>query len=77
MPSRSYAGESWLLFAREEEGDVLVFTAVVTKEKQEDMVAELKVDADVLKEHSEELGLEMEAAQFKTLLLVGAATLQP
>lgn len=50
MGTRSCAGDKWLLFAREEDGDV-VFTAVVTQEKN--VVAELKVDADALKNHVE------------------------
>ncbi|KAG3091874.1 hypothetical protein PI124_g11227 [Phytophthora idaei] len=41
--------------------------AVVTQETN--VVAQLQVDADALKDHSEELGLEMESHAFKTLLL--------
>ncbi|KAG7376640.1 hypothetical protein PHYPSEUDO_013014 [Phytophthora pseudosyringae] len=71
MIPRSYASDGddrqWQLFAREEEG-ALVFTAVVT-EKDENVVAELLVDDDALKDHSEELGLEMETHEFKMLLL--------
>ncbi|KAF1788696.1 hypothetical protein GQ600_10006 [Phytophthora cactorum] len=70
MIPRSYAGDGdgkWLLFAREEDTDALVFTAVVTQETN--VVAQLQVDADALKDHSEELGLEMESHAFKTLLL--------
>ncbi|KAF4035109.1 hypothetical protein GN244_ATG12879 [Phytophthora infestans] len=69
MTPRSYAGDGddkWLLFAREEPVDTLVFTAVVTRETC--VVAQLKVDANALKEHSEELGLEMDVHAFKTLL---------
>ncbi|KAG6955970.1 hypothetical protein JG688_00011649 [Phytophthora aleatoria] len=71
MIPRSYEGDGdgkWLLFAREEDTDALVFTAVVTQETN--VVAQLQVDADALKDHSEELGLEMESHAFKTLLLV-------
>ncbi|KAG2809735.1 hypothetical protein PC129_g14747 [Phytophthora cactorum] len=41
--------------------------AVVTQETN--VVVQLQVDADALKDHSEELGLEMESHAFKTLLL--------
>ncbi|KAL3670900.1 hypothetical protein V7S43_004085 [Phytophthora oleae] len=71
MIPRLYAGDgdkNWLLFAREEEPGVLVFTAVVTL-KDKSIVAEITVNHDALTEHSEELGLEMEADEFRTLLL--------
>ncbi|ETL88139.1 hypothetical protein L917_12762 [Phytophthora nicotianae] len=70
MIPRSYAGDGdgkWLLFAREEAVDTLVFTAVVTHTTN--VVAQLEVDADALKQHSEELGLEMDVHAFKTLLV--------
>ncbi|KAG6618557.1 Tail-anchored protein insertion receptor WRB [Phytophthora cinnamomi] len=73
MLPRSYAGEEesscpkWLLFAREERDDTLVFTVVVTLQSRH-AVAELRVDAAALTRHSEELGLEMQADAFKTLL---------
>ncbi|KUF92653.1 Tail-anchored protein insertion receptor WRB [Phytophthora nicotianae] len=70
MIPRSYAGDGdgkWLLFAREEAVDTLVFTAVVTHTTN--VVAQLEVDADALKQHSEELGLEMDVHAFKALLV--------
>ncbi|CAI5709947.1 unnamed protein product [Peronospora destructor] len=65
MGSHSYAGDKWLLFVREENG--FVFTAVVTQEKN--VIAEVQVDERALKEHSEELGLEINLDDFKTQLV--------
>ncbi|CEG49105.1 uncharacterized protein PHALS_06889 [Plasmopara halstedii] len=69
MIPRSYSSDGarkWLFFAREET-DLLVFTAVVSLEIN--VIAQLRVDKDALKEHSDELGLEMEPEAFKKLLL--------
>ncbi|RMX68289.1 hypothetical protein KXD40_008087 [Peronospora effusa] len=65
MGSHSYAGEKWLLFVREEHG--FVFTAIVTQEMN--VIAEVQVDETTLKEHSEELGLEIKLEEFKTLFV--------
>ncbi|KAG3175539.1 hypothetical protein PC128_g17667 [Phytophthora cactorum] len=53
MIPRSYAGDG--------DGKWLLF--------ETNVVVQLQVDADALKDHSEELGLEMESHAFKTLLL--------
>ncbi|KAE8892921.1 hypothetical protein PF005_g19255 [Phytophthora fragariae] len=75
MIPRSYAAKEeesgrpkWLLFVREQDSNTSVFTAVVTLHTR-NVVAELCVDDDALKQHSEELGLEMDADAFKKLLL--------
>ncbi|KAK1929568.1 hypothetical protein P3T76_014966 [Phytophthora citrophthora] len=60
--------KKWLLFAREEDPGVLVFTALVTM-RDTSVMAEIAVNEDTLTEHSEELGLEMEACEFRALLL--------
>ncbi|KAL4088043.1 hypothetical protein PRIC1_012473 [Phytophthora ramorum] len=73
----SYAGEvdaekrRWLLFVRQEDTEEqqgIILTAVV-QEGEKNVVAERRVDQEALNEHSEELGLEMEMAEFKTLLV--------
>ncbi|KAI9909439.1 hypothetical protein PsorP6_015046 [Peronosclerospora sorghi] len=80
--SWSYSGDKWLLFAREDR-EKIIFTAIVTLENN--VLAELKVDEAALKRHvnsptirftlllsccnSEDLGLEMDEKQFRTLLL--------
>ncbi|CAH0477708.1 unnamed protein product [Peronospora belbahrii] len=66
MGSYSYAGTKWLLFAREED-DEFVFTAVIIDDNNS--IAEYKVDTNTLKEHSEELGLEIKVGALKSMVL--------